>query len=131
MADLPNITEDFARYQIEFYRRLIRTQEAAKKVSSEEIRFQRVCDREFRQSLDRIGEKLLHLTNRMITRAAGEIYDGSIQSFTELEDVEDRFASVADLNDNLLERVVSGANKRFVRGTVKINVLKFQFLIVL
>ncbi|CAG8494220.1 1113_t:CDS:2 [Paraglomus occultum] len=105
MADIPNITEDFSRYQIEFYRRLLRTQEAAKKVSGEEIRFQRVCDREFRQSLDRIGEKLLHLTNSLITRAAGEIYDGTIQSFADLEDVEDRFTSVADLNDNLLERV--------------------------
>ncbi|KAI8369915.1 ribonuclease H-like domain-containing protein [Choanephora cucurbitarum] len=100
---IPDPVKDFKSFQTSLFKSLVSATAAANSISVEEIGFYRSLDRQFAKDLDLAGSSTLSLGNSLLQHGAADcgIF---VKSFDDIDDVSERYGSVIDVCDSLLEK---------------------------
>jgi exosome complex exonuclease RRP6 len=93
--------QTYPEWQANLLKLLVSTTKAASAVGGHDISFERSIDVDFDSSLTAVTDRLLSLSNRLLTFAGS-----TGEEFDDEEDLEGRWGEVVDVVDGLLERAV-------------------------
>lgn len=105
-SEIPDPVTDFKGFQSSLFKSLVAATSAANAIKVEEVGFYRSLDRDFAKDLDQAGLSALATGNELMEHCAT---DGGIftKTFDDKDDVIDRYGSVTDICDSLLEKAVN------------------------
>ncbi|KAI8085942.1 ribonuclease H-like domain-containing protein [Gilbertella persicaria] len=101
--EIPDPLKDFKDFQSSLFKSLVSATAAANSISVEEVGFYRSLDRQFAKDLDHAGSSSLSMGNALLQHSAADC-GATAKSFEDVDDVLDRYGSVVDVCDSLLEK---------------------------
>ncbi|KAI8373901.1 ribonuclease H-like domain-containing protein [Blakeslea trispora] len=101
--EIPDPVKNFKAFQTSLFKSLVSATAAANSIVVEEIGFFRSLDRQFAKDLDLAGSSALSLSNSLLQRSAADA-GITVKKFDDIDDVSERYGSVIDICDSLLEK---------------------------
>jgi exosome complex exonuclease RRP6 len=93
--------KEYPEWQGNLLKLLVATTKSASTIASHDISFERSVDKDFNDSWLSVTNRLLGLSNRLLE------YTGSqVEGFEDEDDLDNRWYSVIDVVDSLLEKAV-------------------------
>ncbi|KAI9486461.1 MAG: ribonuclease H-like domain-containing protein [Benjaminiella poitrasii] len=101
--EIPDPVQDFKAFQSSLFKSLVSATAAANSIPTEEVGFFRSLDRGFAKDLDQAGSNTLSIGNALLQQCAIDC-GLVVKDFEDIDDVVERFGSVTDVCDSLLEK---------------------------
>ncbi|KAI7906905.1 ribonuclease H-like domain-containing protein [Cokeromyces recurvatus] len=101
--EIPDPVQDFKAFQSSLFKSLVSATAAVNSIPVEEVGFFRSLDRGFAKDLEQAGSNSLSIGNALLQQCAIDC-GLLVKSFEDTDDVVERYGSVTDVCDSLLEK---------------------------